>query len=200
MTYWDTNTRTTICKELSNKGQAHAIDAGASDTVVGPAEPKTEDPVAPMPLTGLIVDSLGSLGAAFSELHVRTPEGKVNEKDTGEEGAEDNRVGEHVPTYDVSSGERPSESGPGATKHPTASSAAATTLRATHSATFSPTITPPVADGTCFTGMPYRTRGVEPLATEPPVAHLDSEPLAPGSFYSAIHARSRALAPAARKK
>ena len=150
-------------------------------------EPEPEDPVPSVPLSGLEDDSLGSLGAAFSELHVRTPEGKAKEKDTREGGAEDDREGEHVRTDDVSSGERPSGSALGGTEHPTASSSTATTLPATHPATSSPTTTPPVAEGTGFTGMPYPTHGVEPVATEPPMAPSVSEPVASGSSYVGIH-------------
>ena len=56
---------------------------------------------------GVNNDSLGSLGAAFSELHVRTPEGKAKEEYTGGVGAEDNPEGEHVRTDDVPSGGGP---------------------------------------------------------------------------------------------
>ena len=146
-------------------------------------EPELHNLVPLVPLSGLEDDSLGSLGAAFSELHVRTPEGKAKEKDTGEGGAEDG----HVQTDDVSSGERPSKSAPGATEHPAASSPMASTHPATHAATSSPTTTPPMAEGTCFTGMPYPTYGVEPLATEPPMAHLVIQPVACGASYVDIH-------------
>ena len=40
-----------------------------------------------------------------------------------------------------------------------------------------------VAEGTGFTGMPYPTHGVEPVATEPPMAPSVSEPVASGSSY-----------------
>ena len=40
-------------------------------------EPEAEDPVPSVPASGLEDDSLGSPGAAFSELHVLTPEGKA---------------------------------------------------------------------------------------------------------------------------
>ena len=142
-------------------------------------ESKPEDPVPSVPLSGHEDDSLGSLGAASSELHVRTLEGNAKDKDTGDGGAKNDREGENVRTNDVSSAERPSERAPGATEHPAASSPMATTLQATHRATSSPTTTPTVAEGTGFTGMPYPTHGVEPLATEPPMAPPISEwPLA----------------------
>ena len=150
-------------------------------------EHEPEDHVPSVPLSGRDDDSLGSLGAAFSELHVRTPEGKGKEKDTGEGGAEEDREGEHVRTDDVFSSERPSESAQGATEYSTASSPTATTLPATHPATSSPTTIPPVADGTGFTGMPYPTHGVEVLATEPPMAPPVSRTVASGSSYVRIH-------------
>ena len=52
-------------------------------------EPEPEEPVPLVPLSGLEDDSLGSLGAAFSGLHVRIPKGKAEEKETGERGADD---------------------------------------------------------------------------------------------------------------
>ena len=140
-----------------------------------------------MPLSGLEDDSLGSLGAAFGRLHLRTPEGKAKEKETGKGGAKEDREGEHERSEDVSSGEKPSESAPGATKHPAASSPTPTTLLATHPAASSPTTTPRVAEGTGFAGTPYPTHGMEPLATEPPMAHPISEPVASGSSYVGIH-------------
>ena len=44
-----------------------------------------------------------------------------------------------------------------------------------------------MVEGTGFTGMPYPTHVVEPLAAEPPMAHRVSEPLACGSSYVGIH-------------
>ena len=85
-------------------------------------EPEPENPVPSVPLSGLQDDSLGNLGAAFSELHVQTPEGKTNKKDTGEGGAKGGGEGKHERIDDVSSAQRLSESAAGATKHPTESS------------------------------------------------------------------------------
>ena len=151
----------------------------------GESEP--EDPVPSMPLDALENDSLGSLGDAFSGLHVRTPEGKGQEKEKGKGGAEDDPEGEHARAEDVSSGKRPSERAPGATGRPAASSPTAATLRATHPAALSPTTTPPMAEGTGFTGMPYPTHALEPLGPEPPMAHPIIQPAACGSSYVAIH-------------
>ena len=58
-------------------------------------EPELEDPVPSIPLSD-VEDSLGSLGAAFSELLVRPPEDKVEEKDLRERRADHDREGEHV--------------------------------------------------------------------------------------------------------
>ena len=58
-------------------------------------EPKPEDPVPSVPLSGLKDDALGSLGAAFGELRAGTPEGKEKEQETGKGGAKDDRKGEH---------------------------------------------------------------------------------------------------------
>ena len=49
-------------------------------------EPGLEGPVPSVLLGGPENDSLGSLGAASSEFHVWTPEGKAKGKYTGEEG------------------------------------------------------------------------------------------------------------------
>ena len=49
-----------------------------------------------VPLRGLDDDSFGSLGAAFSKLHVPTPEGKAKEKYAGEGGAKGDCEGRHV--------------------------------------------------------------------------------------------------------
>ena len=137
-----------------------------------------------MLLSGLEDVSLESLGAAFSGLSVGTRGDKAKEKETGEGLANDDREGKHA---DVSSVKRPFESAPSAEKHPAASSPTATTLPATRPPTSSPTITPPVVEGTGFTGMPYRTHGVEPLATEPPMAPSVIEPVASGSSYVGIY-------------
>ena len=150
-------------------------------------ETELEDPVPSVPLRGLQDHSLGSLEAAFSQLHLQTPEGNANAKETGEEGAEDDPEGEHAPPYNASSGKRPSENAAGATEHPAASAPAAATLPAAHPATYSPTTTPAVAESTNLTGMPYGTNGVEPLATGPPMAHPVSEPVASCSSHVGIH-------------
>ena len=114
-------------------------------------------------------------------------EGKAKEKETGEGESEDDREGDPALTEDVSSCNRPSESATGATKCPAASSPTATKLPATHPATSCPTTTPPVAEGTGVTAMPYPTYAVEPLVAEPAMAHSVSEPVAFGSSHVGIH-------------
>ena len=65
-------------------------------------------------------------------------------------------------------------------------SSTATTLPATHSATSSPTTTPPMPEDPGFTDMPYSTYGVAPAATVPPMATAVSEPVASSSTYTAV--------------
>ena len=143
-----------------------------------------------MTLSGLEDDSLGSLGAAFSGLHVQTPESKAKEEETGKRGAKDDCEGKHERPEDVSSGDMPCESAAGETEHPAASSPAATALPATHPAALPATTTPPPAEDTGLTGTPYSTHGVKPHATEPPMAHPVSKSVASGSSYVAIHERT----------
>ena len=73
------------------------------------AEPEPENPVPSVPLSGLKNDSLGTLGAAFSELRVGTPDGKKKEKEKepGKGGAKDSPKGEHEPSEDAPSGISP---------------------------------------------------------------------------------------------
>ena len=96
------------------------------------AEPEREASLPSEPLPGLGDESLRSLGAALSELHLRTPQGKAKKKDTWEGGAEDDGESVHVLADNVFFGERLLESALGAIENPGASSIAATTLAATH--------------------------------------------------------------------
>ena len=80
----------------------------------------------------------------------------------------------------------PAESAPSASDHPPVSSPSTTTLQATHTATSSPTLTPPMAEGLGFTGIPYPTYGVTPAAFAPPMATAVSEPVASSSTYTGI--------------
>ena len=160
-------------------------------------EPQPQDPVRAVPLSGLEDYSIGSLGAAFSGLHVQTPEGKAKETERRKGGARDDRASKHEQSEDVSSGEKPSGSAPGAAEHRATSSATATTLPATHPAASSSTTTPPVAEGTGFPGTPEPTHGLEQLATEPPMAPSVREPVASGFSYVGIHEPTSCHNPAA---
>ena len=140
-----------------------------------------------MPLSGLRDDSLEGLRAAFSGLSVRGPEGKEKEKEKQavDMGAEEVHPGdEYGPSDEAPFKDTPEESAPSASDFPAVRSPTTTTLPATHPATFSPTTTPPMAEGLGFTGMPYPTHGVTPAATVPPMATAVSEPVASSSTYT----------------
>ena len=78
------------------------------------------------------------------------------------------------------------ESAPSASDFPAVPSSTTTTLPATHPATFSPTTTPLMAEGVRLTRMPYRTYGVTPAATVPPMATAVSKPVASSSTYTGV--------------
>ena len=142
-----------------------------------------------MPLSGLGDDSLEGLGAAFSGLSVGGPESKEREH---EKEAVDMGVGQvdpgdgHKPSDEVPFDEKPVESVPSASDHPAVPSPTTTTLPARHPATSSPPITPPMAGGLGFTGMPYSTKGVTPASTVPPMATVFSEWEASSSTYTRV--------------
>ena len=137
-----------------------------------------------MPSSRLQHDSLEGLGAAFSGLSVGTSEGKeavhvgAEEEDPG---------GEQYPSDDVPFDDKPSASAPRASEHLAAPTPIAITHPATLPATSSPTTTPPMAEGLRFTAIPYPTYGVDPVATEPPMATAVSKPVASSSTYTRIH-------------
>ena len=141
-----------------------------------------------MPLSGLEDNSLEGLEVAFSGLSVGAAEGKDKEKGIVDMGAEEEDPGdEHDPSDEVPFDGKPSQSAPSAPDHPAAPSPTTTTLPATHPATSSPTTTPPTAEDLGFSGMPYPTYGVNPVATAPPVATAITEPVASSSTYTGIH-------------
>ena len=150
-------------------------------------EREPEDPVPSLPLSGLRDDSLDGLGAAFSGLSVRGPEGKEKEK---EKQAVDMIVGEaypgdgYGPSDEAPFKDTPVESGPSASDFLAVPSPTTTTLLATQPATSSPTTTPPMAEGLGFSGMPYPTYGVTPAATVPPMATAISKLVASSSTYT----------------
>ena len=140
-----------------------------------------------MPLSGREYDSLEDLGAAFSGLHVRSPEKEKEKESEDMEAEEGEPEGEQEPSDEVAFDDKPSESAPSTSEQPAASSPTATTHPATHLATSSPTTTPPMAEGLGFTGMPYPTSGVDPVATAPPMAMAVKQPVASSSTYTGIH-------------
>ena len=154
-----------------------------------PGEPEPEEPVPSVPLYGPGDDCLEGLGAAFSGLSVRGPDGK--EKETEKE-AVDMGVGEedpgdgHEPSNEVHFDDRPVESALGASDHPAVPSPTTTTLRATHRTTSSPTTSPPMAEDVGSTGLPYPRYDVTAAATAPPMASAVSKPVASRSTYTGI--------------
>ena len=157
-------------------------------------EPEPEQPVPSVPLSGLGDNSLEGSGVAFSGLFVGAPESKEKAKEEVDMGGESRDPGnEHYPSDEVPVDDKPSESAPSASDHPAAPSPTTTTLLATHLATSSPTTAPPMAEGLGFTGMPYPTYGVNPVATAPPMATAVSEPVASSSTYTGIHERAPLL-------
>ena len=150
-------------------------------------EPGPEEPVPSVPLSGLVDDSLDGLGAGFSGLSVRPSEGKEKEKEKEavDMGAKGVHPG-HDPTDEVPFKDKPSESPPSASEHAAAPSPTTTTLPASYTATFSPTTTPPMAEGLGFTGVPYPTYDVDSFAATPPMATAVSESVASSSTYTVI--------------
>ena len=93
----------------------------------------------------------------------------------------------HDPSDGVPFDDKPSERAPSAFEHPAAPSPTITTLPAAHPATSSPTTSPPMPEGLGFTGMPYPTYGVNPVAIVPLIATAFSVPVASSSTYTGIH-------------
>ena len=148
-------------------------------------EPEPEVPVPSVPLRGLRDDSLDGLGVALSGLSVGGPEGKEKEKEKQavDRGVEEAYTGDgYRPPDEAPFQDTPEESAPSVPDLPAAPSASSTTLPAAHPATFSPTTTPPMAEGLGLTGMPYPTYGVTPAENVPPIymATAVSEPVASG--------------------
>ena len=100
---------------------------------------------------------------------------------------EEDPADEQDPSDEVPFDDKPAEGAPIASDHPATPSPATTTLPASHPATSSPTTTPPMAEGHGFTGMPYPTYGLTPVATAPPMATAVREPVASSSTYIGIH-------------
>ena len=90
------------------------------------------------------------------------------------------------PSDEVPFDDKPVESAPSASDHPTVPSPTTTTLPATHPATSSPTTSLPMDEGLGFTAMPYPTYGVTPAATVPPNATAVSKPVASSPTYTGV--------------
>ena len=88
------------------------------------------------------------------------------------------------PSDEVPFEDKPVESAPSASDYPAVPSPTTTMFPSTHPATSSPTTTPPMAEGLGFTGMPYSTSGVTPVAIVPPMATAVSKPVASISTYT----------------
>ena len=91
-------------KDTAERTAPSAAPAKLTPEPKNAGEPEPDEPVPSVPVSGLVDDSLESLGAAFSRLWVKEPEGKAKEKETGEGLADDDRQGGHA---DVSSVGRP---------------------------------------------------------------------------------------------
>ena len=176
-------------KDTAVKTAPSAAPAKPAQALEPACEPEPEEPVPSVTVSGLGDNSLEGLGAAFSGLSVGGPEGKEKEKEKeavdmeiGEEHLED----EQLPSDDTPFEYKPFEGASSASDHPAVPSPTTTTLPATHPATSSPTTTPPMAEGLGFTGMPYSSYSVTPVATLPPTATAVSEPLASFLTYTGV--------------
>ena len=150
-----------------------------------------------MPLHGpvdVVDDWLEALQSAFRALSVEeldtnpVKRKREREKDAGESKAEEGVGHEHDPTSESTFEGAPSASGLHASPSPTT-----TTLPTLDpaAATSTPITTPPMAEGTGFTGMPtYPAYGVDQSTTAFPEATSASEPVASSSAprgYAADH-------------
>ena len=175
------------------------MDTKKEDTNVrtapeAPAMPAAGEPgprpsaVPTVPLNGpmdVVDDSLEGLQSAFRVLSVEevdtNPVKRKRErgKDAGGNMADRGVDHEHNPTSESTFEGAPSASGPHASPSPTTSALQTADPAAT---TSTPITTPPMAEGTGFTGMPtYPAYGVDPSTTAFPEAATTSEPVASSS-------------------
>ena len=163
--------------------------APEAPTMPAPGEPGPGPSAVPsVPLHGPVDvadDSLQGLQSAFRALSVKEVDTKPlkrrreREKDAGESMADEGVDHGHDPTSDSTFEGAPSASGLHASPSPTT-----TTLPTPDpaAATSTPITTPPMAEGTGFTGMPtYPAYGVNPPTTAFPEATTTSEPVASSS-------------------
>ena len=182
-------------KETAEKTAPSVAPAMPAPAPKPAGEPEPEGPVPSVPFSGLGDDSLEGLGAAFSGLSVGGPEGKEKEKEKEavDMGVEEVDLGDgHEPSNEVRFEDKPVESAPSASAHPAVPSPTTTTIPATHPETSSHKTIRPMAEGLGFTGMPYPTYGVTPVATAPPMTTALSEPVASSSTYTGLYPASDA--------
>ena len=173
----------------TKKGDTDVKTAHMAVAMPAPGEPGPGPSAVPsVPLHGpvdVVDDSLEGLQSAFWALSVEEVDTnpvrrrRETEKDAGESMADEEVDHEHDPTSESTFEGAPSASGlhaspsPTTTTLPTADPAAATST---------PITTPPMAEGTGFTGMPtYPAYGVDPSTTAFPEATTASGPVASSS-------------------
>ena len=170
----------------TKKEDTDARTAPEAPAMPAPGEPGPGPSAAPsVPLHGpvdVVDDSLEELQSAFralsvEEVHTNPVKRKrEREKDAGESMADEGVDHGHDPTSESTFEGAPSASGLHASPSPTT-----TTLPTPDpaAATITPITTPPMAEGTGFTGMPtYPAYGVDPSTTACPEATTASEPVA----------------------
>ena len=169
-------------------------DTDAKTALQAPTMPRPGEPgpgpgaVPSVPLHGpvdVVDDSLEGLQLAFRALSVEEVDTnpmkrkREREKDGGESMPDEGVDHGHNPTSELTFEGAPSASGLHASPSPTT-----TTLPTPDpaAATSTPITTPPIAEGTGFTGMPtYPAYGVDPSTTAFPEATTASEPVASSS-------------------
>ena len=173
----------------TKKEDTHVRTAPEAPATPAPGEPGPGPSAVPsVPLHGLVDvvdDSLEGLQSAFRALSVAEVDTnpverkREREKDAGESMAHKGVDHGHDPTSESTFEGAPSASDLHASPSPTT-----TTLPTPDpaAATFTPITTPPMAEGTGFTGMPtYPAYGVDPSTTAFPEATTTREPVASSS-------------------
>ena len=173
----------------TKKKDTDATTAPEAPAMPAPGEPGTGPSVVPsVPLHGpvdVVDDSLEGLQSAFRALSVEEVDTnpvkrkREREKDAAESMADEGVDHGHDPTSESAFEGAPSASGLHASPSPTT-----TTLPTPEpaAAISTPITTPPMAEGTGFTGMPtYPAYGVDPSTTAFPEATTASEPVASSS-------------------
>ena len=172
-------------REDNDLKTAPEAPAKRAPVVPGPGEPVA---VPSVPLHGPVdaaEDSLEGLQSTFRGLSVEEVDTdpvkrkREREKDAGEGMADEGVDHGHEPTSEPTFEGAPSASGLQASPSPTTTTPQTPDRGA---ATSTPITTPPMAEGTGFTGMPiYPAYDVDPSTTALPEATTASEPVASGS-------------------